>query len=158
MAWLCIGDASWLDNWTETRELRDPYDVIALADCARDAGVILKMPLKHAKQLLNKDGTDWESWRYQRDAICAQWPADPLDAGTRRGSASTKRRPGAPSTKLEAAKAALRERYPNGVPPRQDSNAAIAAQIQEDLSAKGLPTVSARTIDTARRALEDAQK
>jgi hypothetical protein len=69
-----------------------------------------------------------------------------------------KRGPGAPAAKLEAAKAALRARYPNGVPPRELSNAAVAAQIQEDLAANGRPTVSSRTIDKARNDLEGAQK
>jgi hypothetical protein len=106
----------------------------------------------------NQACTVWHNLKFQRAQVVTLWP-DPLDAGIPSGSASTKRGPGAPSIKLEAAKVALRERYPNnGVPPREDSNAAIAAQIQEDLSAKGCPTVSARTIDKARRALEDAQK
>ena len=65
-----------------------------------------------------------------------------------------RRGPGAPATKRAIAKAALRARYPNGVPPRQLSNAAVAAQIQEDLGANGGPTVSPRTIDNARHDLE----
>ena len=65
-----------------------------------------------------------------------------------------KRGRGAPATKRGIAKAALRARYPNGVPPRELSNVAVAAQIQEDLAANGRPTISSRTIDKARRNLE----
>jgi hypothetical protein len=69
-----------------------------------------------------------------------------------------KRGPGAPAAKREVAKTALRARYPNGVPPRELSNAAVAAQIQQDLEENGGPTVSSRTIDKARHDLEAAQK
>ena len=65
-----------------------------------------------------------------------------------------KRGRGAPATKREIAKAALRARYPNGVPPRELSNTAVAEQIKHDLAANGGPTVSSRTIDNARHNLE----
>ena len=69
-----------------------------------------------------------------------------------------KRGRGAPATKREIAKAALRARYPNGVPPRELSNAAVAAQIAQDLAANGGPTISSRTIDKARHDLEGTKR
>ena len=81
------------------------------------------------------------------------WFAKQKGLGGERG----KREPGAPTAKREAVKAALRARYPKGVP-RELTNAAVAAQVQQDLEANGGPIVSSRTIDKARHDLEAAQK
>ncbi len=72
--------------------------------------------------------------------------------------ASVKRPQGAPAAKREAAKAAIRARWPHGVPPEL-SNVAVQAQVREDLATCGGLTVSDRTIDHARNDLEaDPQK
>jgi hypothetical protein len=63
-----------------------------------------------------------------------------------------KRQAGAPSYKREAVKTAMRKRWPNGIP-HELSNAAVQAQIIDDLRTAGGPTVSPRTIDKARGAL-----